>query len=114
MLERGRSGGSSPVPEPGKRVVFCAGWKGGSPRYRHAAFWARGPVRLELSSLEPVEVTITVDRHPILNVVKPSLLIAGHGWQLIGVDVNRADRGLRVSVQPRSGRSARRAASPGR
>ena len=54
MLERGRAGGSSPVPEPGKRVVFCEGWNGGSPRYRHAAFWARGPVRVGLSSRRPV------------------------------------------------------------
>ena len=44
MLERGRSGGSSPVAEPSKRVVFCEGWHGGSPRYRHAAFWARGQI----------------------------------------------------------------------
>ena len=28
MLERGRSGGSSPVPEPPERVVFCAGLEG--------------------------------------------------------------------------------------
>ena len=41
MLERGHSGGSSPVAEPARRVVFCAGWNGGSPRYRHAAFWVK-------------------------------------------------------------------------
>jgi hypothetical protein len=103
MLERGRSGGSSPVPEPTKRVVLCEGWKGGSPRYRHAAFWARGPVRVHLTTREPVHVTLSLNRQPVraLGVTKPvSIRIARGGWRLVGVDVDRADRGLRVSAEP--------------
>jgi hypothetical protein len=96
------------VPEPSKRVVFCEGWEGGSPRYRHAALWARGSVLLRLTTRDPVRVKLTLDGRPILRrrigTLRPSLLLAGRGWHLIGVDVNRADRGLRVSVQPRSGR----------
>jgi hypothetical protein len=105
MLERGRTGGSSPVAEPSRRAVFCEGWNGGSPRNRHAAFWARGPVRLALSSRRPVGVTISVDRRPAatrrVGALKPSLLLKGKGWHLIGVDVTRADRGLQVSASAR-------------
>ena len=60
MLERGHSGGSSPVAEPARRVVFCAGWNGGSPRYRHAAFWTRGQVRVRLSTQRPVRVRLSL------------------------------------------------------
>ena len=104
MLERGRSGGSSPVAEPSKRVVFCEGWHGGSPRYRHAAFWARGQMRLHLTTREPVRVTLSIDRRPVrsLLVAKPvSVPIGRAGWRLIGVDVTRADRGLRISAEAR-------------
>jgi hypothetical protein len=105
MLERGRSGGSSPVVEPTRSVVFCEGWNGRSPRYRHAAFWARGPIRVRLMAREPVSTTISVDRKPVrsLRISGPVALglPTGAGWHLIGVDVDRADRGLRV--QPRSG-----------
>jgi hypothetical protein len=101
MLERGRSGGASPVPEPGRRVVFCEGWQGGSPRYRHAAFWARGQVGVRLTTRDPVHVTLTVKERPVhsLRVTDPvSIRIGRAGWWLIGVDVDRADRGLRVTV----------------
>ena len=101
MLERGRSGGSSPVVEPSKRVVFCEGWQGGSPRYRHAAFWTRGQVRLRLTTREPVHVTLSLKGRPVhsLRVTTPvSVRIGRAGWRLVGVDVTRADRGLRVSV----------------
>jgi hypothetical protein len=102
MLERGRSGGSSPVAEPARRVVFCAGWHGGSPRFRHAAFWARGQVRVHLATREPVRVKLSlgpgVAVHA-LRVTKPvSVHIGRAGWWLVGVDVTRADRGLRISV----------------
>ncbi|HEY7018332.1 MAG TPA: hypothetical protein VH297_07655 [Gaiellaceae bacterium] len=99
MLERGRPGGSAPVPEPSERVVFCQGWNGRSPRYRHAAFWARGPVRVGLTTRAPVKTTISVDRRPLRTLVvsKPvSVRAGGAGWHLIGVDVDRADRGLEV------------------
>jgi hypothetical protein len=101
MLERGRSGGTAPVAEPARRVVFCAGWKGGSPRYRHAAFWARGQVRVRLTSREPVRVTLSLGHRPVhsLRVTRPvAIRIARAGWWLVGVDVARADRGLRVAV----------------
>jgi len=105
MLERGRSGGSSPVAEPGRRVVFCEGWRGGSPRFRHAALWARGQVRLHLTTREPVRVTLSIKgTSRTLHVTEPvSVRIGRAGWWPIGVDVQRADRGLRVSVE-RSGR----------
>ena len=105
MLERGRSGGSSPVAEPGRRVVFCEGWRGASPRFRHAALWARGQVRLHLTTREPVRVTLSIKgTSRTLHVTEPvSVRIGRAGWWPIGVDVQRADRGLRVSVE-RSGR----------
>ena len=40
MLERGRSGGSSPVAEPGKRVVFC---EAGTAARRATATRPSGP-----------------------------------------------------------------------
>ena len=103
MLERGRSGGSSPVPEPTRRVVFCEGWNGSSPRYSHAAFWARGPVRLRLQARKPVRVVVTVDgrrvheervTHPVEGRVGSS------GWHLVGIDAASAANGLRVGVRP--------------
>jgi hypothetical protein len=101
VLERGRSGGSSPVAEPARRVVFCEGWKGSSPRYRHAAFWARGQVRVRLTTREPVRVTLSLGHRAVhsLRVTRPvSIRIARAGWWLVGVDVVRADRGLRVEL----------------
>ncbi|HSC51350.1 MAG TPA: hypothetical protein VLD16_13895, partial [Gaiellaceae bacterium] len=103
MLERGRSGGSSPVPEPTARVVFCEGWSARSPRYRHAALWARGRVRLVLTTRRPVRTVLsldgrTVDRRVVAGPVAVGL--GGPGWHLVGVDVARADRGLRVAVEP--------------
>jgi hypothetical protein len=102
MLARGRAGATSPVSEPAPRLVFCEGWNDRSPRYRHAAFWARGPVRVTLTTRDPVRTKITVDRKPVrsLQVSGPvSLGIpTGRGWHDIGIDVDRADRGLRVEV----------------
>ncbi len=101
MLERGHSGGTPPVRAPAARVVFCQGWAGRSPRYRHAALWARGRVRLTLTTRDPVRATLTVDRRPLrsLRVTGPvSATVGGAGWHLVGIDVVRADRGLRVEV----------------
>jgi hypothetical protein len=101
MLERDRTGGISPVAEPTANVVFCEGWNGRSPRYRHAAFWARGPVALRLTTREPVGATITVDRRlsRTQRVAGPvSFRVGSAGWHLIGLDVERADRGLRLTV----------------
>jgi hypothetical protein len=101
MLERDRTGGTSPVAEPTANVVFCEGWNGRSPRYRHAAFWARGPVALRLTTREPVGATITVDRRlsRTQRVAGPvSFRVGSAGRHLIGLDVERADRGLRLTV----------------
>jgi hypothetical protein len=101
MLERGRYGGTPPVRAPAARIVFCQGWAGRSPRYRHAALWARGRVRLTLTTRDPVRATLTVDRRPLraLRVSGPvSATVGGAGWHLVGIDVVRADRGLRVEV----------------
>jgi hypothetical protein len=110
MLARGRPAAASPVPEPTRRIVFCEGWTGRSPRYRHAAFWARGPVRLELTTRAPVSTTVSVDRRPVrsLRMASPVSLSVptGAGWHVIGIDVDRADRGLRV--EPTSSLRGRR------
>ena len=101
MLERGRTGGTSPVAEPTANVVFCEGWNGRSPRYRHAAFWARGPVALRLTTREPVGATITVDRRLAwhnASGAQSTVRVGSAGWHLIGLDVERADRGLRLTV----------------
>jgi hypothetical protein len=102
MLERDRSGGSSPVPEPTRRIVFCDGWNDRAPRHRHAAFWARGPVRVTLTTRDAVRTKITVDRKPVRSLLVSgpvSLHVpTGPGWHDIGVDVDRADRGLRVEA----------------
>jgi hypothetical protein len=98
MLARGRPAAASPVPEPTRSIVFCEGWKGRSPSHRHAAFWARRPVSVRLTTRDPVSATVTVDRRAVrsLRVTGPVLLHvpAGPGWHVIGIDVNRADRGL--------------------
>jgi hypothetical protein len=100
MLERGRPAAPSPITEPDRRIVFCEGWNGRSPRYRHAAFWARGPVRIRLTTRDPVRTRVSVDRRPVraLRVSVPvSLRVTTRpGWHVIGIDVDRADRGLRV------------------
>ena len=100
MLERGRPAAPSPIAEPDRRIVFCEGWNGRSPRYRHAAFWARGPVRIRLTTRDPVRTRVSVDRRPVraLRVSVPvSLRVTTRpGWHVIGIDVDRADRGLRV------------------
>jgi hypothetical protein len=99
MLAR-RPAGPAPVPEPTRAVVFCQGWKGRSPRYRHAAFWAHESLRISLTTQAPVRTTFSVDGRPVwtLRVTKPVALRLplGAGWHLIGVDVVRSDRGLRL------------------
>jgi hypothetical protein len=100
MLTRGRPAASPPVGEPARPIVFCEGWRGRSPSHRHAAFWARGPVRVRLTTRDPVRATVSVDRRPVrsLRVTGPVSLgvPTGRGWHVVGIDVDRADRGLRV------------------
>ena len=100
MLERGRPAAPSPIAEPDRRIVLCEGWNGRSPRYRHAAFWARGPVRIRLTTRDPVHTSVSVDRRPVralrVSVPVSVRVTTGPGWHVIGIDVDRADRGLRV------------------
>ena len=101
MLERGRSGGTSPLPEPTRRIVFCESWNGSSPRYTRAAFWARGPVTLRLTTRAPVRTAVSVDGRQVVRreVAAPVRIGVGSaGWHLIGVRVPRTDRGLQVRV----------------
>jgi hypothetical protein len=102
MLERGRRGGTAPVAEPVQPLVFCEGWQGRSPRYRHAALWARGSrLELILSARAPVRVRLSVDGRQIRSLQLVSgnrigLPLGRAGWHRVGVDVARADRGLRL------------------
>ena len=98
------------VPEPTTRIVFCPEWVGRSPRYRHGAFWIRGAGRLDvqLESNGPCRTTITVDgASRSVRVVEPSRLsvpLRRGGWHLVGVDVRRADRHVRlVSIRTTRG-----------
>ena len=88
----------SPSPDSGSSSARV---DGRSPRYRHGAFWIRGGVRLTLTTRDPVRATLTVDRRPLrsLRVTGPvSATVGGAGWHLVGIDVVRADRGLRAEV----------------
>jgi hypothetical protein len=106
--------GFPPTPpllsEPKGRIVFCPEWNGRSPRYRHAAFWIRGAGRLEvrLESNGPCRTTITVGGvSRSVRVVKPTRLsvpLGRAGWNLVRVDVRRADRHVRlVSIRTTRG-----------
>jgi hypothetical protein len=103
ILARGRPPGSSPVPEPTERLVFCAEWVGRSPRYRHAAFWARGRrLQVVLTSGAPDRITFTVDGRRVRSVRvvvgdRVGVPLGHPGWHLVGVDVRRTDRGLRLA-----------------
>jgi hypothetical protein len=103
MLERGRSGGTSPVREPTRRIVFCDGWNGASPRYTHAAFWANGPVRVRLTTRKPLRVTVSVDGRRVHEerLTHPAeRRLGSKGWHLVGVDAASTANGLRVLARP--------------
>ncbi len=100
---RGRPASPSPVSKPTKRFSFCPEWDDRAPRYRHGAFWARGR-RLEvvLTTRNPVRTTFTVDGRRVrsVRVVTGNRLgipLGRPGWHLVGVDLRRADRGLRLA-----------------
>jgi hypothetical protein len=98
------------VAEPAADVVFCESLSGGSPRFRHSAFWAYGSaLHVALSTKAPDRTTFTVGGRTVgsVRVTRPTALrldLAGPGWHLVGVDVTRTDRGLRLdsvrSVSP--------------
>jgi len=104
MLEQGRPGGVSPVKEPGARIVVCPGWNNGSPRIRHAALWTRGRrLQVVLTTREPVRVAFAVDGNRVRSFKvtvgnRVRIPLGAAGWHLVGMDVVRADRGLRARV----------------
>jgi hypothetical protein len=101
-LAQGRTAGPPPVAEPASGPVFCPEWNGRAPHYRHGAFWIRGAGRLvvRLASDGPDRTTITVDgTSRSARVVEPVMLsvpLRRPGWHLVGVDVRRADRRVRL------------------
>jgi len=111
MFVRGMPPTPPTVKEPlPRKVVFCPEWVGRSPRYRHGAFWVRGAGQLvvRLESDGPDRTTITVGRERrTVRVVRPTTLripLARVGWNLVGVDVVRADRHVRlVSIRTTRG-----------
>jgi hypothetical protein len=97
-------------PEPRARAVFCPEWNGNSPRYRHGAFWVRGAGDLEvdLTSSGPCRTTISIgDVSRSVRVVGRAHLtvpLPEVGWNLVRVDVRRADRHVRlVSIRTTRG-----------
>jgi hypothetical protein len=97
--------------EPNTHFVFCPEWDGRSPRYRHGAFWVRGggDLVVRLKSSGPCRTTITVGgNRRSVRVVRPvtlSVPLGLVGWNLVSVDVCRADRRVRL-VQIRTTRAS--------
>jgi hypothetical protein len=106
----GRHRGQPKVSEPQRPLVFCEGWNGRSPMHRHTAFWARGSrLRVVLTTHDPDRATFSVGGHRAtsVRVTAPTVVtvpLGPGGWHLVGVDITRADRGLRLesvrSVSP--------------
>jgi hypothetical protein len=106
----GQPRGQPKVPEPRRSLVFCQGWNGRSPEHRHTAFWARGSrLQVALTTRDPDRATFSVDgrRARTARVTGPIVLevpLGLGGWHLVGLDVVRTDRGLRLdsvrSVSP--------------
>jgi hypothetical protein len=100
---QGRPASPPAVAEPAARIVFCPEWVGRSPRYRHGAFWARGSrLQVLLTTRDPVRATFTVDGRRVRSrrVVAPvrvTVPLGRSGWHLVGVDLRRSDRGLRLA-----------------
>jgi hypothetical protein len=98
----GQPRGQPKVPEPQRPLVFCEGWSGRSPTHRHTAFWARGSrLRVALTTRKPDRATFSVDgqRATSVRVTAPTVVtvpLGSGGWHLVGVDITRTDRGLRL------------------
>ena len=98
----GQPRGQPKLPEPQRPLVFCEGWNGSSPTHRHTAFWARGSrLRVALTTREPDRATFSVDgqRATSVRVTAPTVVtvpLGSGGWHLVGVDITRTDRGLRL------------------
>ena len=101
MLERGRSGGSSPVPEPSKRDRLLRGLAGRLAALPPRRLLDSRAVRVRLTTRDPVHVD-ALDQGQARALpardTPVSIRIGRAGWWLIGVDLDRADRGLRVTV----------------
>jgi hypothetical protein len=102
MLHRGGQATPAPVAEPTAKVIFCPEWNGRTPRYRHGAFWIRGAGRLEvrLASDGPDRTTITIGGVSrsvrVVGAATLTVPLRHVGWNLVGVDVVRADRHVRL------------------
>jgi hypothetical protein len=98
----GQPRGHPKVPEPRRPIVFCQGWSAGSPLHRHTAFWARGSrLQMVVTTRDPDRITFSVDGRRVRSVrfTGPGLIgvpLGGSGWHLVGVDIVRTDRGLRL------------------
>jgi hypothetical protein len=70
--------------------------------HRHTAFWARASrLRVSLTTREPDRATFTVNGHRAtsVRVTAPAVVtvpLGSGGWHLVGVDITRTDRGLRL------------------
>jgi hypothetical protein len=101
---RGRPATPPAVPEPNKKIVFCPQWNGRSPRYRHGALWIRGggDLVVRLTSDGPDRTWISADgtRRSVRVVGSKTLRVPLRhaGWHLVGVDVRRADRHVRLAA----------------
>jgi hypothetical protein len=102
IFRRGHASGQPKVPEPQKPIVFCQGWNAGAPLHRHTAFWARGSqLQLVVTTRDPDRITFSVDgrRARSARFTGPGLMgvpLGAGGWHLVGVDIVRTDRGLRL------------------
>ena len=102
MFAPGQPRGAAKVAEPRRPIVFCEGWDRGAPLHRHTAFWARGSrLRVALTTRDPDRITFSVAGRRVRSVRVTAPLRIGvplgpGGWHLVGVDVTRTDRGLRL------------------
>lgn len=102
IFRPGQPRGQPKVPEPRRPIVFCQGWSGGSPLHRHTAFWARGSrLQVAVTTRDPDRITFSVDGRRVRSArfTGPGLMrvpLGGSGWHLVGVDIVRTDRGLRL------------------
>jgi hypothetical protein len=102
MFAPGEPRGQPKVPEPRGPIVFCEGWKHGAPLHRHTAFWARGSrLQVAVTTRDPDRITFSVGGRRVrsMRVTEPrrfGVPLGPGGWHLVGVDVTRTDRGLRL------------------
>jgi hypothetical protein len=102
MFAPGQPRGAAKVPEPRRPIVFCEGWDRGSPLHRHTALWARGSrLQVAVTTRDPDRITFSVAGRRVRSVRvtasdRIGVPLGAGGWHLVGVDVTRTDRGLRL------------------